>query len=506
MRTLMQAKQAMIAWAVGHRTVPGQLPWPDRRETSNPNYDGQSDCSSANFNLLNSLNEPNFLGQVPHIESSNPCNNYPGAGNRFRDSDGNNLWYAVSRNLVRKYSSPASDPVINPGVSATPTYSWMIVRDTAGNVVSDQVAIVILAPGGPVSGQDRSSSAPPANEFLDQITINGTTYSNADYDTDNEDFIMGNLTNNDFNDRLVYITIDELMDALVKRAAAELKERLITYEAANGRFPDAGPVEAPLGADSYVAVSGRDNGTAPVDVTDTFICNYSFLFPNSAQCDATFSLIGQVSLQRTDGYRRWDSRAGLCTITTINPTYADDSCTCTGAGRCYTGSSSAPNSEFECDASGSCDMNLSLGTNGRYVYTPPSYGSLPGTAVTGSCTISGDDVQCSGDGSFGVRGLEMPDWFTSNSWQDYFYYHKRLAGDLQAGARTGIQAILAGTNRPISAAPYAASKPASSQTRPSTSLNDYLDSVENADGDLVYDATNTPQSANYNDRLFVVLP
>lgn len=494
MRTLMQAKEAMIAWAVSHATAPGQLPWPDRRETSNPNYDGQSDCSSANFNLLNSLSEPNFLGQIPSISSTTPCLVYPGAGNQFRDSDGNNLWYAISRNLVRKYSSPASDPVINPSIISSPTYSWMRVRDSAGNVISDRVAIVILAPGAPVSGQDRSSSAPPPGEFLDQLTISGTTYSNSDYDTDDEDFVMGDMSSNGFNDNLVYITIDELMAALVKRAASELRERLIIYETANGRFPDAAPLQAPLGADSYVADSGSDSGTVPVDQTDEVSCTYSF-FTDNTTCNVIFSLIGSVSLQRIAGvYTQWDTRTGSCTISPPN------TCTCTGQGSCDTSQS-----HFSCSSTGSCVMNLSTGATGKFIYTAPSYGSF--RAATANCSMSGDDVECiAGNGTFGIKGLTMPSWFASNNWQDYFYYHKRVAADLQAGTRTNIPALLIGTGRPIPAAPFAASKPGSDQTRPSANLNDYLDSVENADGDLVYDATNTSLSANYNDQLFIVAP
>jgi hypothetical protein len=60
--------------------------------------------------------------------------------------------------------------------------------------------------------------------------------------------------------------------------------------------------------------------------------------------------------------------------------------------------------------------------------------------------------------------------------------------------------------RPINTAPFAASK-AAAQVRPScNTLNNYLDSVENTNGDAVYDATSTLRNASYNDQIFVVEP
>ncbi|HZV61603.1 MAG TPA: hypothetical protein VFF75_04245 [Methylophilaceae bacterium] len=496
MRALMQAKEAMIGWAVSHDEAPGQLPWPDKREvTGSPKYDGYSDCSNSNFNLLNSLAEPNFLGQLPYIESTAPCEIYPGLGNLFQDSSNSNLWYAVSRNLIRNYSN-STNPIINPSIIDMPTYPWMIVRDARGSIISDKVAIVVVAPGPPLSSQDRSLAAPPPSEFLDQITINGITYSNFDYDTDDEDFVMSDSVANVFNDKLVYITIDELMNALVKRAAAETRARLVTYNAANGRFPDAASIQAPLGANSYIAISGRDSGTVPFDVTDTVACNY--LSSTLASCNVSFSLVSGVAMQRIGG-GQWSSRSGSCNRKTT--VYSNDTCSCTGAGSC---SSSILNS-FSCTADGVCNMFLITGT-GTYLYSPAPYAAFPAVAMSGNCSASGVNVICSGDGAFGIRGLNMPSWFGDNRWQDYFYYHKRSDTDIQVGSRTNIGALIVGTGRPITSMPYAASKSASPQIRPSIDRRDYLDSGENADGDLQYESTNTPQSNNYNDQLFIVAP
>jgi hypothetical protein len=121
--------------------------------------------------------------------------------------------------------------------------------------------------------------------------------------------------------------------------------------------------------------------------------------------------------------------------------------------------------------------------------------SAAGTFSSPSCT----------DPAFNSFLTSIP-WFTANNWQDYLYYQlSRATPTLTVGSRTGVQALLAATGKPIATAPYAVSK-GSAQSRPSCSANDYLDSVENANADLVFDATNTARSSKYNDQVFIVAP
>src|SRR5262245_52985571 len=56
---LSETKAALIGWAVGHPTVPGMMPWPDRNADLE-GYDGRSDCEDEDpF-------EPGFLlGRIP---------------------------------------------------------------------------------------------------------------------------------------------------------------------------------------------------------------------------------------------------------------------------------------------------------------------------------------------------------------------------------------------------------------------------------------------------------
>jgi hypothetical protein len=165
-QTLNDAKQALIAWAVSHPNAPGMMPWPDRNTDIDfapyPNaYDGRSDCVTTAFS------RPYLIGQLPWRGQSNPCVlPHTGLGTEFRDAQGNHLWYAVSRNLIYDYEH-AEAPIINPGMinaphaitpylrqGGTQSYPWLQVLDRNGSLVSDRVAAVIIAPGGPMGGQD----------------------------------------------------------------------------------------------------------------------------------------------------------------------------------------------------------------------------------------------------------------------------------------------------------------------------------------------------------------
>ena len=529
MQALMRAKDAIIGWAVSYDTAPGQLPWPDRRETANPNYDGHSDCSTSNFNLINSQGEPNFLGQIPFLETTAPCNDYPGIGNLFQDSSSSNLWYAVSRNLVRNYSA-SEDPIINPGIIENPTYPWMIVRDAAGAIISSRVAVVIIAPGPPIGNQNRSGAAPLPVNFLDQVTINGSTYSNFDYDADSEDFIMGDTTTGAFNDKLVYITIDELMAGLEKRAANTAKAALIEYAATNGgNFPYAAPLGITRG---YSCADSTNAGLLPLD--DNGTCSYSFAvsagtgapswWPNwlpwnpnngffsgvneySVSSICSFDDVERVVFTRTSGGDYNTPGSQNCAANGM-------SCTCTGAGSC----SGANAPTFTCDAAGNCNsathqrnMNSRVEFEGGYFSTASGVCS---PAAPECETGKGYPVECAGanvnaSGSMSRSCSEpaltgLPTWFKSNRWQDYFFY--RTSRDepqgLAAGSKDELKAILIGTGAPLN--PSASGV---NQSRPSCALQDYLDSDENAGGELLkFDANHIPKTADYNDKLFIIAP
>ncbi|OQW69854.1 MAG: hypothetical protein BVN34_02905 [Proteobacteria bacterium ST_bin12] len=488
---LNQAKQALIAWSASHLYYPGQMPFPDRNGEPVPNYDGLSDCNSPTSTFSYSL----LIGQLPVYGQGNPCTApQTGIGENYQDTQGNRLWYAVSRNLVHKYESaaiPPVDPIINPSIISNPVEPWLVVRDRNGNVISNRVAAVIIAPGNVLTGQNRAGAAPNANQYLDSFSIGAATYSNANYDMPNEDFIMGqdsrDITEADvsvtkpyqFNDKLVFITIDELMAAVTNRASAESSKLLSQYRAKNTQFPYA----ANLGAtpNNHASSGTNTKGLLPIDMTDTCSC------ASASSCSCSFNPILNVVFRRGGG-TAWTSSAGSCT-----PSGAD--CTCTGAGSC-----TRTTRTFSCDTNGLCTHNVG-GANNTYTYSVPSYADIYSAGA--GCIISGARAVCNNAGTLTI-GLKEPDWFKTNLWQDYFYYEwSPLIANLQAGLTTGVDAILIGTGDRLA---ITEARPTGSPIPPTSDITYYLDSIENTNNDLVYDAVNKQKSNLHNDQVYIISP
>lgn len=218
---LAEAKAALIGWSISHLIQPGVMPFPDRR--ADGNYDGNSDCTptAPGFNLL--------IGRLPFLGQSAPCAAAAnGLATNLTDGSGEQLWYAVSKNLIRT----SFVPIINPSIVDAPPEDWLVVRDENGQTISDRVAVVIIAPGSAIGAQDRSGLA-GENNYLDTFG----TYSNSDYDSANEDFFIINEEGR-FNDQLIFITIDELMTALEKRVAQEVISNLNNYFETSALLPE----------------------------------------------------------------------------------------------------------------------------------------------------------------------------------------------------------------------------------------------------------------------------
>lgn len=538
-QTLSEAKSALIAWAVSHPNAPGMMPWPDRNTDldfeGDSAYDGKSDCVTTAFQ------SSYLLGQLPWRAQSNPCvTPHMGLGVDFRDGQGNRLWYAVSRNLVYDYEN-AQAPVINPGMinpphaitpylrqGGTESYPWLKVLDRNGNLVSDRVAAVIIAPGNPIGGQNRSASAPNASEFLDSFQIGAAVFNNRGYATPDEDFVMGDdgrkVSINDptfaqpynFNDKLVYITIDELMAALEKRVGDQVRSSLKSYQDANGYYPYAAHLGTSLNFD-LPGEGNLQNGFLPVFPS----CNYTVTSATSAALNCTQSIfdvnflgITQVRFYLPAGDTFTNPSSGSCTKQSSNRR-----CYCTGTGSCSNAAMTFNCNETSCSAtgvgatgdfrirggkltfgSGGCDVTGNLGqfANG----CPDDNNRMTCNTANGTVTSYNN-----GDVDFGAI---LPSWFKANLWQNYVYYQmtRPALAALSVGARNA-EALVVTVGRPINSMPFAPSKipiPAA-QIRPScNTLNNYLDSVENADGDTVYDATSTQRNSSYNDQNFVVVP
>ena len=131
----------------------------------------------------------------------------------------------------------------------------------------DRVAVALILPGPPLAGQVRSPAAGPA-AWLDRFTLapgcaapcQPGTWSNAAFDhADGQPTTItagpaddpsvarpgsGITLPLDFNDRLVWITADELFRELEKRARNELLRALATFRATKHYFPYAAPFDA----------------------------------------------------------------------------------------------------------------------------------------------------------------------------------------------------------------------------------------------------------------------
>ena len=503
MQTLNEAKQALIAWSVSNSNHSGQMPFPDRN--SDGNYDGNSDCNSPTSTFVYSF----LIGQLPILGQTNPCiSPQVGLAENFKDAQGNRLWYAVSRNLTHIYENfPVTlmhDPVINPDVTIYPlvnpdsnnypaikdevrSYPWLSVVNANGTLMSDKVAAVIIAPGNAIGVQNRVGNAPSVAQYLDSFVMSGTNYSNAIYAQSDQTFVMGQdsstVKSDDtrfvqpyyFNDKLIYITVDELMDAIGRRAAYEASSVLNQYKAKAGRYPYAASLGAVL--ENHVSSGTSQSGLVPVDGTDICTC------ASQLSCSCAFNAITQVTFTRGSG--TWASRTGACTKYSAN-------CNCVGAGSCTDGTES-----FICDNAGNCSHNLS-GSN-SFTFTVPDYANLRKLVVSGCANPAGKRITCNDAGQFAI-GLDVPNWFTSNLWQDFLYYNWTTGNDISLGTRTDISALIVNTGVATT------NELGHVQARPSTQIDDYLDSLENTNTDLKFESTNKRKTSSYNDQSFVIAP
>jgi hypothetical protein len=524
-QALAEAKAALISWSVNHPNTPGLMPYPDRNADAG-GYDGLSDCPGG-ATLYSHL-----IGRLPWKGADyNDCNILlNGLGKEFLDGSNEPLWYAVSKNLVHIYS-PTGDPVINPSKIDNPTYynplnhkGWLSVYDKNGQLVSDRVAAIIFAPGLPIGGQDRSGGKADATNYLDTFDLQsgGGTKSNRTYSSADEDFYMGEDSRNVrsdntvyqqpyyFNDKLVYITIDELMAEVEKRAAGEAKSALKNYYAKNSFFPYAVALSSNLNTNQCVLAPGNLKGLLPTNMS-----RYGCSCSNTRSCSCNFGTLSAVSYIRTSssyGTIGVAAPTGACTVGGSG----NRTCTCTGLGSCKSTSGAT---RFTCDATGTCAVQNNQA--GSFKFTS----SAGFDSASGGCSNSGGNVSCNGTtaGAFIVSCTEvnppsvLPTWFTSNFWQDYIYY--AISSDcttsvaacasatpLSVGARTDVRSLLIASGKPIIASPFASSKASAQSARPSSDVRDYLDSIENSNEDSVFDAVNSPRGASYNDQMFIVAP
>ena len=267
-QTLIDAKAAILAHAGSPgadviATVPprqvGQISLtPDLPITPGTTFNGQSaqgaswGCATNTWVPGQPLIDPNLANAAaaPKVRCFGrfPWLSYGLAGPSTSDDEAGAVpWMFLSANLVvRKPCLTLSAAIVTytyaPGCNAAALkvpFPWLTVVDTRGNVLSAQVAIVLILPGPPVANaqqrvapNDRSPAA-----YLDSLTVTAAcpnpcvpgTYNNANYTLVNGllwTFIDAPPSTAlgpqppyygqpfAFNDRLIYITATEYFAAL----------------------------------------------------------------------------------------------------------------------------------------------------------------------------------------------------------------------------------------------------------------------------------------------------
>ena len=277
---LLGASTAMVVTGV---TSPGRLPPPDFIDPAEgpANYDGNINlaCARAAWTIGAALPvvggtlpvDIRCFGRIPWASLGlGEFGSVPQA-----DPDGVVPWYAMSANLITGCIPALNPAVLNTsytGFAAPSTcktvaqpFPWLTVRDYRGNVLTTRAAFVLILPGPALSGQNRSSSplqGPAA--YLESVTVTAScsqpcvpgTYNNARFnwpDNVGLSFVQcappGIGTGSDAgfaqpyqcNDRILYVTIDELMQFAERRALQYAADRLQAFYAINFFFPYAAP-------------------------------------------------------------------------------------------------------------------------------------------------------------------------------------------------------------------------------------------------------------------------
>lgn len=205
------AKKALIAYAVSDDNRPGELPCPD--------IDNDGKIVLA-VDFANSGNCASLRGWLPWF--------LLGLGD-IRDGDSERLWYAIS-DAFRPYGA------VPPGVPLNPDTPTDIVINGI-NPTTPYVAAVIIAPGKPlpVNESNRTDQQLPAGTADDLVA---SYLEEMNRGVDKTLYTRQAVTDN-FNDLIVVITVDEIMQNVGKRVKQEVVNEIKDYRANNGFYPYA---------------------------------------------------------------------------------------------------------------------------------------------------------------------------------------------------------------------------------------------------------------------------
>jgi hypothetical protein len=285
-RTLMNAKAAILAHAAnpGADAAPvvrrlGQISLtPDLPVTAGSTFDGTSKtgCATRTWVPGQALSDPNgsTAPQALNVRCFGrfPWLSYGLEGPSTPDDEGGTVpWMFISANLV---VGPMCLLNLNPlmlssgytgGCGTAVPFPWLRVVDDRGNLLSSEVAIVLILPGPPVNAAQQRSApndrSPAA--FLEGLTVAAGcpapcvpgTYNNAAYTVVNGQawtFVDAPPSTSlgpppsyyhqpfAFNDRLIYITASEYLEAMETSARLIALNTLSQFKKTYGFLPYSG--------------------------------------------------------------------------------------------------------------------------------------------------------------------------------------------------------------------------------------------------------------------------
>lgn len=269
---------------------------------------GLPGCATRTWAPGQALIDPNTYGTSLDVRCFGrvPWLSYGLEGPSTPDDEAGTIpWMFVSANLVVGASCLAnlnplmlSSPYTGGCATAVP-FPWLRVVDDRGNLLSSEVAIVLILPGAPVNNaqqrtapNDRSPAA-----YLEGLTVAAGctapcvpgTYNDAAYTVANGQawtFVdappstaLGPAPSYyqqpfAFNDRLIYITAGEYFEAMETRARLAALSALGNFRAVNGYLPYSGDKAASLSINcgalhsrfGLLGATGNCGGTLPASM------------------------------------------------------------------------------------------------------------------------------------------------------------------------------------------------------------------------------------------------
>ncbi len=292
------AKQALLAYAatVGAEKsmdasatnpgVPGYLPCPDQGSVFLPEGSQAGTCGSALVSTIGKL--PWYtLGLEPLRDASGECLLYAVSGTYKNNPNGVTTNSATSN--MMNWDTPGWFDVLAPGGS---TYL------TGGSTSpSSRAVAVIFAPGPPLSGQSRPSISGTncggdynAAHYLDLETASGINNSTVPTVANAITQFIAGQASDTFNDRLIYITRDELWSAIKKRP--DFQDRLTGP--VNGLTRKAAQCLAQFGMNNFNYASGdrRLPWASPLSLSTTALSAYMI---DTNYNDVASDVVGRLS-------------------------------------------------------------------------------------------------------------------------------------------------------------------------------------------------------------------